>query len=120
MTTKRKSASRDTSSYFWFEQTSKRTFVQEREVLLDHGEERDDGRLHALAAQDVAVLGHVARRVKDVLQVPKSLSYLPGSFSHELRRRATGAKFRPLNGGQILNSVQLVDVGIPALSSSIF
>lgn len=90
MTTKRKSASRDTSSYFWFEQTSKRTFVQEREVLLDHGEERDDGRLHALAAQDVAVLGHVARRVKDVLQVPEKFVVLAG----QLLPRAAQASHR--------------------------
>lgn len=27
---------------------------------------------------------------------PNSFSYLLGSFSHELRSRATGAKFRPL------------------------
>lgn len=27
---------------------------------------------------------------------PNSFSYLLGNFSHELRRRATGAKFRPL------------------------
>lgn len=36
------------------------TFVQEGEVLLDYREQRDDGRLHALAAQDVPVLGHVS------------------------------------------------------------
>lgn len=29
---------------------------------------------------------------------PNSFSYLLGNFSHELRRRATGAKFRPLWG----------------------
>lgn len=36
------------------------TFVQEGEVLLHYREQRDDGRLHALAAQDVPVLGHVS------------------------------------------------------------
>lgn len=30
---------------------------------------------------------------------PNSFSYLLGNFSHELRRRATGAKFRPLRRG---------------------
>lgn len=47
------------------------TLVQEGEVLLDYREQRDDGRLHALAAQDVAVLGHVPGWVEHVLQVPK-------------------------------------------------
>lgn len=31
---------------------------------------------------------------------PNSFSYLLGSFSQELRRRATGAKFRPLRDGK--------------------
>lgn len=31
---------------------------------------------------------------------PNSFSYLLGNFSHELRSRATGAKFRPLGGRQ--------------------
>lgn len=34
--------------------------MQEGEVLLDYREQRDDGRLHALAAEDVPVLGHVS------------------------------------------------------------
>ena len=56
------------------------TLVQEGEVLLDDGEEGDDGRLHALAAQDVAVLGHVPGRVEDVLQVSEELLVLAGQL----------------------------------------
>lgn len=56
------------------------TFVQEGQVLLDHREEGDDGRLHALAAQDVAVLGHVPGWVEHILQVPKQLLVLAGQF----------------------------------------
>lgn len=36
------------------------TFVQKGEVLFDDRKQRNDRRLHALAAQDVAVLGHVS------------------------------------------------------------
>lgn len=56
------------------------TLVQEGEVLLDYREQRDDGRLHALAAQDVAVLGHVPGWVEHVLQVLKKLLVLAGKF----------------------------------------
>lgn len=31
---------------------------------------------------------------------PNSFSYLLGNFSHELRSRATGAKFKPLQEGR--------------------
>lgn len=54
--------------------------MQEGQVLLDHWEEWDDGRLHALAAQDVAVLGHVPGWVEHILQVPKQLLVLAGQF----------------------------------------
>lgn len=54
--------------------------MQEGEILLDHGEQRDDGWLHALAAQDVAVLGHVPGRVKHVLQVSEQLLVLAGQL----------------------------------------
>lgn len=54
--------------------------MQKGQVLLDHREEWDDGRLHALAAQDVAVLGHVPRWVEHILQVPKQLLVLAGQF----------------------------------------
>ena len=56
------------------------TLVQEREVLLDHGEEGDDGRLHALAAQHVAVLGHVPRGVEHVLDVREQLLVFTGQL----------------------------------------
>ncbi len=54
------------------------TFVQEGEVFLDHGKQRDDGSLYALAAQCVAVFGHVARRVEDVLKVTEEFLILTG------------------------------------------
>jgi len=77
----------------------KQTFVQEGEVLLDHGEQRDDGRLHALAAQRVAVLGHVPGRVEHVLQVHEQLLVLAGQLlpraaqpGHRRQVQAAGAR----------------------------
>lgn len=52
--------------------------MKEGEVFLDHWEQRDNGRLHALAAQGVAVLRHVSGRVKNILQVAEQLLVLAG------------------------------------------
>lgn len=41
--------------------------MQEGEVLFDDREQGDDWRLEVLIVQDVPVLGHVPRRVKEVL-----------------------------------------------------
>lgn len=54
--------------------------MQEGEVLLDHWEQWDDGWLHALAAQNVAVLGHVPGWVEDILQVHEQLLVFTGQF----------------------------------------
>lgn len=54
------------------------TFVKEGEVLFDNREQGDDWRLEVLIVQDVPVLGHVSRRVEEVLQVPKQLLVLAG------------------------------------------
>lgn len=56
------------------------TFVKEGEVLFDDGEQGDDWRLEVLIVQDVPVLGHVPRRVEEVLQVPKQLLVLAGQL----------------------------------------
>lgn len=44
------------------------TLVEEGEVLLYDGEKRNDWRLEIVLVQQVAVFGHVARRVEDFLQ----------------------------------------------------
>lgn len=56
------------------------TFVKEGEVLFDDGEQGDDWRLEVLIVQDVPVLGHVPRRVEEVLQVPKQFLVLAGQL----------------------------------------
>lgn len=83
------------------------TFMQEGEILLDHWEQWDDGRLHALAAQDVAVLGHVPGRVEDILQVPEQLFVLAGQFlpgapqaSHGCQVQAATGRKKEARGGR--------------------
>lgn len=71
--------------------------MQEGEVLLDDGEQGDDGWLEVLVVEHVAVLGHVPGRVKQVLQVPKQLLVLTG----ELFPRAPESRYR----GQVQTTV---------------
>lgn len=54
--------------------------MEEGKVFFDNWEERDDWRLKVLAVENVAVLGHVSGRVKQVLQVTEELLVLAGKF----------------------------------------
>ena len=83
------------------------TLVQEGEVLLDHREQGDDGRLHALAAQHVAVLGHVPRGVEHFLDVREQLLVLTGQLlpgcpetGHWGQVQAAGSRTGGATGGR--------------------
>lgn len=54
--------------------------MQEGEVLLDDGEQGDDGGLEVLVVEHVAILGHVPGWIKQVLQVPEQLLVLTGQL----------------------------------------
>lgn len=41
--------------------------MEESEVFLNDRKQRDDGRLQVVFVEEVAVFGHVARRVENVL-----------------------------------------------------
>lgn len=50
--------------------------MQKCNVFLDNRKEWNNWWLHALTAKDVAILGHVSRRVKEILKVSKVLFIL--------------------------------------------
>lgn len=54
------------------------TFMQKCDIFLDNREKWDNWRLHALAAEDVAVLCHVSRWIKKILKVSEVLLILAG------------------------------------------
>lgn len=54
--------------------------MQKRQVLLDNREEGDYRRVEVLIVQDIAVLGHVPRRVKEILEILKEFLILAGKF----------------------------------------
>lgn len=43
--------------------------MEEREVLLDDGEQRDDGRLQVLTVEHITVFCHVSGGIKEVLEI---------------------------------------------------
>lgn len=54
--------------------------MQEGEILLDDWEQGDDGGLQVLTVEDIAVLGHVSGRIKQVLEILKQLFIFIGKF----------------------------------------
>lgn len=54
------------------------TFMQKCDIFLDNREKWDNWRLHALAAEDVAIFCHVSRWIKKILKVSEVLFILAG------------------------------------------
>ena len=93
--------------YMWFKLKSFRvwrprppTFVQEGEVLLDDGEQGDDGGLKVLVVEDVAVLGHVPGRVEHVLQVREQLLVLAGQLLPRAPQAGHRSQVQTTGGGR--------------------
>lgn len=54
--------------------------MQKCDIFLDNREKWDNWRLHALAAEDVAIFCHVSRWIKKILKVSEVLFILAGQL----------------------------------------
>lgn len=52
--------------------------MQKCDIFLDNREKWDNWRLHALAAEDVAIFCHISRWIKKILKVSEVLFILAG------------------------------------------